>query len=62
VAFDPFGRLAATAPNNFVRVDVRNPIMDPNFERRLVILIAVGGQIRMCDPLLPKATNPQGCV
>lgn len=62
VAFDAFGRFAATAPNNIVRVDVRNPAMDPNFERRLVILLTVGGQVRMCDPLLPKATNPQGCV
>ena len=62
VAFDAFGRLATTAPNNIIRVDVRNPIMDPAEERRLVILIAVGGQVRMCDPLLPKATNPQGCV
>jgi type IV fimbrial biogenesis protein FimT len=62
VAFDAFGRFAPTAPNNFTRVDVRNPTMDPNFERRLVIVLAVGGQVRMCDPLLPKATNPQGCV
>ena len=62
VAFDAFGRFATTAPNNFVRVDVRNPAMDPNFERRLVILLTVGGQVRMCDPALPKATNPQGCV
>jgi type IV fimbrial biogenesis protein FimT len=62
VAFDAFGRFAATAPNNFTRVDVRNPTMDPAFERRLVIMLSVGGQVRMCDPLLPKATNPQGCV
>lgn len=62
VAFDAFGRLATTAPANIIRVDVRNPVMDPLEERRLVILIAVGGQVRMCDPMLPKATNPQGCV
>jgi type IV fimbrial biogenesis protein FimT len=62
VVFDPFGRLAATAPNNIVRVDVRNTTLAATVERRLVILITVGGQVRMCDPNLPLATNPQGCV
>jgi type IV fimbrial biogenesis protein FimT len=60
--FDPFGRLASTAPNNVMRVDVRNPTMAAADERRLVILVNLGGQIRMCDPKLVFATNPQGCV
>ncbi len=59
--FDSFGRLASTAPNNIVRVDVRNTTLAAASERRLVILITVGGQVRMCDPKLPLATNPQGC-
>lgn len=62
LTFDSFGRPAATAPNNMARVDVRNPTMPSGDERRLVILIGVGGQIRMCDPALSKAVNPQGCV
>jgi type IV fimbrial biogenesis protein FimT len=62
VAFDPFGRMAATAPSNFVRVDVRNTTLAAADERRLVILVSVGGQVRMCDPKLPLATNPQGCA
>jgi len=62
LAFDTFGRLAATNPNNLMRVDVRNPVVDPAVERRLVILINIGGQVRMCDPKLSKAVNPQGCV
>ena len=59
--FDPFGRLAATAPSNVMRVDVRNDLLSAADERRLVILINLGGQVRMCDPKLPIATNPQGC-
>lgn len=62
MAFDTFGRLATTNPNNLMRVDVRNPQIDPALERRLVILVSIGGQVRMCDPKLSKAVNPQGCV
>jgi type IV fimbrial biogenesis protein FimT len=59
---DSFGRLAATAPNNVMRVDVRNPNLAAADERRMVIFINLGGQVRMCDPKLSKAVNPQGCV
>jgi type IV fimbrial biogenesis protein FimT len=62
VVFDSFGRLAATAPNNTMRIDVRNIVLTPAEERRLVIYISRSGQARMCDPKLAKATNPQGCV
>lgn len=62
VTFDSFGRQATTAASNFTRVDVRNPIMPAADERRLTILVSAGGQIRMCDPKLSLATNPQGCV
>jgi type IV fimbrial biogenesis protein FimT len=63
VVFDSFGRLAATAPNNIIRVDVRNNTMlTSSEERRLVILITLNGQVRMCDPKLAKATNQQGCA
>lgn len=61
LTFDSFGRMAATATSNFTRVDVRNSVMPAADERRLVILVTVGGQVRMCDPKLSKATNPQGC-
>ncbi|MGZ5039115.1 MAG: GspH/FimT family pseudopilin [Usitatibacter sp.] len=60
--FDSFGRLAATAPSNVMRIDVRNAALDFSVERRMVILINLGGQVRMCDPKLVKATNPQGCA
>ena len=59
--FDSFGRLASTAPNNVMRVDIRNPQLAANDERRLVVYINLGGQIHMCDPKLSLATNPMGC-
>jgi len=59
--FDSFGRLASTAPNNVMRVDVRNPQVAAADERRLVIYITLGGQIHMCDPKVSKASNPMGC-
>lgn len=62
VTFDSFGRLAPTASANSNRFDVRNPKMAVADERRLVILVTTAGQIRMCDPKLSLATNPQGCV
>lgn len=62
ITFDPLGRLATTAPSHLMRIDVRNPTMDPAFERRLVVLVTVGGQARMCDPKVPLATNPMGCI
>jgi type IV fimbrial biogenesis protein FimT len=60
--FDPFGRQAATAANNLTGIDIRNTTLSAANERRLVILINSAGQIRMCDPKLSKAVNPQGCV
>jgi type IV fimbrial biogenesis protein FimT len=60
VAFDSFGRVATSSPLNIARIDVRNTVAGTG-ERRLEIYIAPGGQIRMCDPLLSQATNPQGC-
>lgn len=62
VTFDAMGRVPlANVGVDAVRIDIRNPSIDAENERRLVILIAPGGAIRMCDPQLPLATNPQGC-
>jgi type IV fimbrial biogenesis protein FimT len=49
------------APVNIARVGVRNPTLSSADERRLEIIVSVGGQVTMCDPKLSKATNPQGC-
>ena len=61
VTFDSFGRVAPVAPVNIARVDVRNPTLSSADERRLEIIVSVGGQVSMCDPRLSKAINPQGC-
>lgn len=60
--FDSFGRLAAASPSNVMRIDVRNTTIAAADERRMVILVSLGGQVLMCDPKLVKATNPQGCA
>jgi len=60
VAFDSFGRVSTASPLNIARIDVRNLVAGSD-ERRMDIYIAPGGQIRMCDPKLSQATNPQGC-
>jgi type IV fimbrial biogenesis protein FimT len=59
--FDSFGRLASTAPNNAMRVDIRNMQLATGDERRLVIFITLGGQIHMCDPKLSYPSSPQAC-
>jgi type IV fimbrial biogenesis protein FimT len=61
VAFDPFGRVSPQSPTNIARLDVRNPTLTQNDERRMSIAISVAGQVRMCDPQLSKSVNPQGC-
>jgi type IV fimbrial biogenesis protein FimT len=61
VAFDSLGRVAPASPANIARVDVRNPSMTSG-ERRLSIRVDVNGQVRLCDPSLSIAANPQGCA
>jgi type IV fimbrial biogenesis protein FimT len=61
VAFDSLGRISPASPVNIARVDVRNPVLSAADERRLAIAVGAGGQVRMCDPKLVRAANPQGC-
>jgi type IV fimbrial biogenesis protein FimT len=61
VAFDPLGRVSNAFVLPIVRVDVRNPQLAVQDERRLSVFVGPAGQIYMCDPALDKATNPQGC-
>ncbi|MFN0300597.1 MAG: GspH/FimT family pseudopilin [Burkholderiales bacterium] len=60
VTFNAFGR-SANPGFDLRRIDVRNPLLSAADERRLVILVSVGGQVRMCDPMHSRATNAQGC-
>jgi len=59
--FDFYGRISSTVLNPMMRIDVRNPTLAAADERRLVIFINLGGTIRVCDPQLSLAANPQGC-
>ncbi len=61
VAFDSFGRVSPQSPINIARIDVRNPVLSGSDERRMSIQITTTGQVRMCDPALSAAVNPQGC-
>ncbi len=60
VTFDSLGRAPGAANGkDITRIDVTNP--SKSTARRYVVTINVGGQVRMCDPTLPLADNPQGC-
>ena len=60
VTFNAMGR-SGNPGLDLLRIDVRNPLLSAADERRLVILLSVGGQIRMCDPQHNRASNAQGC-
>lgn len=65
VAFDGLGRIPAKEPNGTPNTDDITLISVTNAQsataRRMVIVIRTGGQIRMCDPAVSLASNPQGC-
>lgn len=61
ISFDGMGRVpTANAGADITRIDVTNAQMAT--ARRMVITVGTGGQVRMCDPALSLAANPQGCV
>ncbi len=57
VTFDALGHVVGTG---ITRIDVTNAAMSS--ARRLVVVISSYGLIRLCDPLLVLASNPQGCA
>lgn len=62
VTFDPIGRISDIPAGGAVRFDVRNTALASSVERRLVVLVSLGGAVRMCDPKLSLASSPQGCA
>lgn len=64
VTFNNLGSVLAVNPGTntprITRIDLTNAAAAS--ARRLVIVIGAGGAIRMCDPLLDLASNPQGCI
>jgi type IV fimbrial biogenesis protein FimT len=60
VTFDGLGRVPlANAGVDITLIGVTNA--QSATARRMVIVIRTGGQIRMCDPAVSLASNPQGC-
>ncbi|GAO37778.1 hypothetical protein SCT_3216 [Sulfuricella sp. T08] len=60
VTFDGMGRVpTANIGADIARIDITNAVVAG--ARRYVITIGSGGIIRMCDPALALANNPQGC-
>ncbi len=60
VTFSGLGRANPTMTANVTNPTGGNCIADGGPMRCLNIIVAAGGQIRMCNPALPN-TNPQGC-
>ena len=55
IAFTGMGRLSAATTVR--QIDITGA----TGARRLAIVLAPGGDVRLCDPALSLATNPQGC-
>lgn len=65
VTFSGLGRVASAAGVDISRIDITNVDAANNIRpntRRMVITVGSGGTIRMCDPGVPLATSPQGCI
>ncbi len=60
VTFNGLGAIPSlNIGTDITRIDITNVAYAS--ARRLVIIVGSGGLIRMCDPLLALAANPQGC-
>jgi type IV fimbrial biogenesis protein FimT len=60
VTFNGVGAIpVANIGTDITRIDITNAVADD--VRRLVVVLGTGGLIRMCDPQLALANNPQGC-
>lgn len=60
VTFDGLGRVPSTnVGTDISRIDVVNATTANG--QRMVIVVGTGGQVRMCNPNLTLASNPQGC-
>lgn len=61
VTFNGIGAIpVANLGTDLTRIDIINSVAAD--ARRLVVIIGTGGLIRMCDPALALASNPQGCA
>ncbi|WP_420476289.1 GspH/FimT family pseudopilin [Noviherbaspirillum sp. ST9] len=58
VSFNGLGRVVNEG-TDIARVDITN--LASADARRFVVMVSSGGLVRMCDPALSLAKNPQGC-
>jgi type IV fimbrial biogenesis protein FimT len=67
ICFNASGRLLGPTPSSATADCVANPVTfqvsQSGSDRPLNVTVAVGGQVRMCDPNRPalSATSPDGC-
>ncbi|HCA27889.1 MAG TPA: hypothetical protein DEP05_09700 [Betaproteobacteria bacterium] len=61
VTFNGLGRVVNIG-SDLTRVDVVSAVLTPaEGMRRLVIMVAAGGLIRLCRPDITLSSNPQSC-
>ena len=61
VVFSNLGTRVANAAD-FTDLTITINTLSASEKRDLKVLVGASGNVRMCDPLLSLATNPQGCV
>ncbi len=63
ICFNSSGRMMTNAAAECVAAATTFAISQTSADRNLNVLVALGGQMRMCDPLRPalSASSPDGC-
>ncbi|MBS0433308.1 MAG: GspH/FimT family pseudopilin [Proteobacteria bacterium] len=62
ICFNPAGQQVAVPAEGCVPAVTNYDVTRAGAERRLRIVVALGGRVRMCDPdKVLSATNPDGC-
>lgn len=62
ICFNPAGQQVAVVAEGCVPAVTNYDVTRAGAERRLRIVVALGGRVRMCDPdKVLSATNPDGC-
>lgn len=57
ITFNGLGRVTSPGAGD-IQINLTNAV---GGNRPLRVVVTRGGEIRMCDPALSRATNPQGC-
>lgn len=60
VAFNGMGRVVSPTSNNWIG-QIALDVAPANTNRRLLVQVSAGGQIRMCDPAVVSTTDTRKC-